>query len=160
MKAASKGSRSLGPARQLVEQCTGFEEFAPDLFERGAGVRLGWARPGAARRKAGAWRRVRSRAGIHRKEARPARRIACRRALSAGDAQELLHAADRIAVLVQALADAAQQNDVFRPVVASAATALQRLQLGELRFPEAQDMRRQIEVVGDLADGAERRGAF
>ena len=48
-----------------------------------------------------------------------------------------------------------QQVDVVGPVVAPAAAALQRLDLGEAGLPEAQHVLRQVEVVGDLADGAE-----
>src|SRR5437763_345796 len=70
--------------------------------------------------------------------------------------QQLLDAADRVAFLVKALPDMAQQLDVFRAVIAPAAASLQRFQLGEFGFPEAQHMRRDIEILGDLADRAER----
>jgi hypothetical protein len=58
------------------------------------------------------------------------------------------------------MADAAQQVDVVGTIVAPAAAALQRSDLGETRFPEAQDVLRQVEVVGDLADSAEGVRAF
>src|SRR6185312_7568459 len=71
-------------------------------------------------------------------------------------AQDALHAADCVSLPVEEMADAAQQVDVVRPIVAPATAALHRLDLVETRFPESQNVLRQIELVGDLADGAKR----
>jgi hypothetical protein len=71
-------------------------------------------------------------------------------------AQDLLHALDRVALGVQQLADAAQQLEILRPVIAPAAAALHRPDLRELDLPEPQDVLGHLEVVGDLADRAER----
>src|SRR5262245_8780655 len=70
-------------------------------------------------------------------------------------AQDPLHAADRVALAVQEVADAAEEIDVVRPVVAAAAAALHRADLGEAAFPEAQHVLRHVEIVSDFADGAE-----
>ncbi|MNT85469.1 hypothetical protein D3C72_2256420 [compost metagenome] len=56
--------------------------------------------------------------------------------------------------------DALQQVDILGPIVAPAAAALHRLDLLEARFPETQHVLWQIEIVGDLADGAKSVGAF
>jgi hypothetical protein len=58
------------------------------------------------------------------------------------------------------MADAAQEIDIIRPVIASAAAALERADLREPGFPETQDVLRQIEIVCDLADRAKGVGAF
>src|SRR4051812_22855556 len=68
--------------------------------------------------------------------------------------QDALHAADRVALAVEQMPDAAQEVDVFRPVIAPAAAALHRLDLAEAALPKPKHVLRQIEVVGDLADGA------
>ena len=69
--------------------------------------------------------------------------------------QDPLRTADRVALAVEQMADAAQQIDVVGPVVAPAAAALHRLDLLEARFPEAQHVLRQVEIVRDFADGPE-----
>ncbi len=69
--------------------------------------------------------------------------------------QDSLHAADGVALAVQEAADALEQVDVVGAVIAAAAAALHRLDLGETRLPEPQHMLGNVEVVGDLADGAE-----
>ena len=69
--------------------------------------------------------------------------------------QDALNPADGIALAIKQVANAAQQVDVIRPVIASAAAALERLDLGETTFPKSQDVLRDLEVVSDLADGAE-----
>src|SRR5712692_7294135 len=74
--------------------------------------------------------------------------------------QDLLHAPDRIALAVEQMPNAAQEIDVVVAIVAPAAAAFQRLDLSEAGFPEAQDMLRQVEVIGDLADGTERVWSF
>src|SRR5690606_21915461 len=68
--------------------------------------------------------------------------------------EKLLHALDRVAVIVEQMADAFQEVDVFRPVIAAAASPLHRLNLRKPRLPETQDMLWEIEVFGDLADGS------
>ncbi|CDX31595.1 hypothetical protein MPLDJ20_140340 [Mesorhizobium plurifarium] len=75
-------------------------------------------------------------------------------------AQQLLHAFDRIALIVEHMPDALDQLNVLRPVVAPAAAALHRLDLGEARLPETQHVLRQVEVFRDFADGAESVGAL
>ena len=69
--------------------------------------------------------------------------------------QQLLDAADRIAVLVEQAVDAPGQRDVVGPVIAAVAGALQRPQLREARLPIAQDMLRDAEVAGEFADRPE-----
>ena len=71
-------------------------------------------------------------------------------------AQQLLHALDGIALVVEHVADAFDQLDILRPVVAPATAAFQRLDLGEAGLPETQHMLRQIEIVSDFADRTER----
>ena len=58
------------------------------------------------------------------------------------------------------MTDAAQQVDIVGTIITATAAALQRADLGEAGFPETQDVLRQVEVVGDLADGAEGVRAF
>lgn len=74
--------------------------------------------------------------------------------------QDPLHALDRVALAVEEMANAAQEVDIVWAIIASATTALQRPDLREPGFPETQDVLRQIEVVGDLADRAEGVRAF
>src|SRR5207245_2659267 len=50
--------------------------------------------------------------------------------------------------------------DIVGPVIAAAAAAFQRLDLGKARLPEAQHVLRQIEILGDFADRPECFGAF
>ena len=66
-----------------------------------------------------------------------------------------LHAADRVALAVQQVTHAAQQIDIVRAVIAPAAAALHRADLREAALPEPQHMLRHIDLVSDLADGAE-----
>ncbi len=75
-------------------------------------------------------------------------------------AQQLLHALDGVALVVEHVADALDQLDILRAVVAAAAAALHRLDLREARLPEAQHMLRQVEIFGHFADGAEGVGAL
>lgn len=74
--------------------------------------------------------------------------------------QDPLDALDRVPLAVEKMADAAQEIDIIRPVIASAAAALERADLREPGFPETQDVLRQIEIVCDLADRAKGVGAF
>jgi hypothetical protein len=69
--------------------------------------------------------------------------------------QDPLHAADRIALAIQEAADALEQVDVVRAIVAAAAATLHRLDLREPRLPEAQHMLGDVELVSYLADGTE-----
>ena len=70
-------------------------------------------------------------------------------------AQDALHAADRVALAVQQMLDAAQQLGVFRTVIPPSAAALHRFDLAEARLPEPQNVLRQVEFVRDFADGTE-----
>src|SRR6185437_4884685 len=70
-------------------------------------------------------------------------------------AEQPLHPLDRVAVLIKALPDPAQEDDILRPVIAPAAAPFQRLHLSELRFPETQHVLRDFELLGDLADRPE-----
>jgi hypothetical protein len=45
------------------------------------------------------------------------------------------------------MSDLPQQVDVLWPIVTAATTALERLDLGKFRFPEAQHMRRKIKLL-------------
>ena len=69
--------------------------------------------------------------------------------------QQLLDAADRVAVLIEQFVDAPRQRDIVRPVIAPVARALQRLQLRKARFPVTQDVLRDPEVSGEFADRPE-----
>ena len=69
--------------------------------------------------------------------------------------EQLLDAADRIAVLVEQAVDAPRQRDVVGPVIAAVAGALQRPQLREARLPIAQDVLRNAELGRKLADRPE-----
>ena len=53
-----------------------------------------------------------------------------------------------------------EQIDIVGPVVAAAAGALQRIDLREFRFPEAQHVLRHVELFGHFADSAERVRRF
>jgi len=75
-------------------------------------------------------------------------------------AHQPLHALDRVAVRIEQLADPGEKFHVLRPVVAPAAATLQRPDLRKLALPEAQDVLRNVELLGDLADGAEGRRRF
>src|SRR5882724_9104319 len=70
--------------------------------------------------------------------------------------QDPLHPADGVALTVQKPANAPEQIDIVRAVVAAAPAPLHRLDLGEPGLPEPQHMLGDVEVVGDLADGSER----
>src|SRR5207302_4150603 len=67
---------------------------------------------------------------------------------------------DGVALVVEHVADALDQFDILRPIVTTPAAALHRLDLGETRFPEAQHMLRQIEILSDLADSTKGVGAL
>src|SRR6185312_5421787 len=68
-------------------------------------------------------------------------------------AQDALHAADGVTLAVEQMADATQQLDVIRPIIATAAAPLHRIDIAEARLPETQYVLRQIELVRNLADG-------
>src|SRR5690606_41600806 len=102
----------------------------------------GGARPGRLRRGAG----LRARPGIP---------DAVDDVVDALLAQDLLHAADGVALAVQEMADATQEVDVVGPVVPPPAAALHRLDLGELALPEPQHMLGNIEFGGYFTDGPE-----
>jgi hypothetical protein len=75
-------------------------------------------------------------------------------------AQDALHAADGIALAIEQVAYAAQQVDVVGTVVAPAAAALERADLGEAALPEAQYVLRDADLLSNFADGAERVRRF
>src|ERR1700733_6372660 len=70
--------------------------------------------------------------------------------------ENALHATDGVALAIQQAADAPEQIDIIGAVVATAAAALHRLDLGKPCLPEPQDVLGNVEVVGDLANGSER----
>ena len=67
-------------------------------------------------------------------------------------AQQALDTLDGIAFAVEQIADAAQQVDVFGPVIAASAAAFQGPDLAELAFPKPQDVLRNVEFPADFAD--------
>src|SRR6185503_19920470 len=66
--------------------------------------------------------------------------------------EDPLRTADRIALAVEQMADAAQEVDIVGAVIAPAAAALQRPDLLEAGFPESQHVLRQVEIVRDFTD--------
>jgi hypothetical protein len=64
--------------------------------------------------------------------------------------EDLLDALDGKSLIIQQMTDAAEQQDVFGAVVASAATAFQGLDGGEAGFPESEDVLRKIEFFRGL----------
>src|SRR3984893_16785963 len=70
--------------------------------------------------------------------------------------ENALHPADGVTLAVQKTADAPEQVDIVRAVVAPAAAPLHRLDLGAPGLPEPQHVLGDVEVGGDLADGPER----
>ena len=97
-------------------------------------------------------------------QARPSAAVAAasRRRMAASTrallvAQQLLHAADGIAFLVEQAVDAPRELDVGGPVIAAVAGALHRPQLREARFPIAQDMLGDAKLLRQFADRLEER---
>jgi hypothetical protein len=74
--------------------------------------------------------------------------------------KDLLGALDGHAVVVEQLADSAQQQHVGRAVIAPPTGALHGFDLGEFAFPEPQDMGLNAQPVRDFADGAKGVGRF
>src|SRR4029077_21232205 len=70
-------------------------------------------------------------------------------------AQDALYATNGVALAVEKVSHAVQQVDVVGPVVAPPAAPFQRPDLREAAFPEAQDMLRNVDLLGHLADRAE-----
>ena len=70
-------------------------------------------------------------------------------------AQDALNPADGVAVAVEQMPNTAQKIDILRAIIAPAAAALHRLDVGKAALPEPQHMLRQIELVCDLADRPE-----
>src|ERR1044072_5601580 len=66
--------------------------------------------------------------------------------------EDALRAADRVALAIEQMADAAQKVDGVGSVIAAAARALQRPDLVEAGFPESQHVLRQVEIVRDFTD--------
>ena len=75
-------------------------------------------------------------------------------------AQVLAGARDRESLLVEQLLDAQDVFDIPLAIHALSRAAFYRLQLRELGLPETQHMGGQIEILGSLADRAERGIAF
>ena len=71
-------------------------------------------------------------------------------------AEQALNTADGVALHIQQVADGGQQREVFGAVVAATPTALQRLDLRELGFPEPQHVLGDVQLFGSFADIAER----
>src|SRR3546814_418436 len=69
--------------------------------------------------------------------------------------QQLLDAADRIAVAVQELVDAVRERHIGGAIITAVAGALERTQLREARLPIAQYMLRKAEIACQLADRSE-----
>jgi hypothetical protein len=67
--------------------------------------------------------------------------------------QQLLHATDGIALLIEEAVDLADEFDVGRPVISTIAGALHRLQLWEAGLPVAQDMLGDAELLRQFANG-------
>ncbi|CAH1676285.1 hypothetical protein CHELA20_51470 [Hyphomicrobiales bacterium] len=74
--------------------------------------------------------------------------------------QDALDTLDRVAFTVQQMADTAKKLDIIGAIVASPTTTLERLDLCETRFPETQDVLRNVEFFPDFADGAKGVWAF
>src|SRR4051794_32945756 len=70
--------------------------------------------------------------------------------------EDPLHAADGVALAVEETADTLEQVDVVGAIIAAAAAALHRLDLGETRLPEPQHVLRNVEFLRYFADGSER----
>ena len=140
------------PREQLVEQSPDFQELALHFLQS---CLQGLSRGGGSRRSS---RQIRYR--IERKQG-------CRRVFldpppcsflvprDAGLPEQLLDPAYRVSLLIQELSDLPQQLNVLRPIITAAASAFQRFDLTETGFPETEDMLRQVEVIGDLANGTE-----
>ena len=71
-------------------------------------------------------------------------------------AEMLLRTLDGKAFLVEKVANPLQQRHIVRPVITTAATALQRTKRTEFRLPEAENVRRDIKMLGYLGNRAER----
>ena len=69
-------------------------------------------------------------------------------------AKQLLDPADGISFLIQEMADLPEQIDVLRPIVAAPTTALERLDLRKFGLPEAEHVRRKVELFGNFSGGA------
>ena len=70
--------------------------------------------------------------------------------------EQLLHALDRVALVVQEAPDELQPLDVFGPVIAPSPRPLQRPDLRKPRLPEAQHVLRQIHRLRRLHGSFER----
>src|SRR3954470_8673020 len=166
-------SSGLRSSQQRIEQGTGFEQLTADLVE--FGPRLGIERLRfalRARQRGGAPPRCRINIGLRRsagsgigsrgrrERAADVRILAGRDGTWRAILQQLLDAPDRVSVLIEPLPDPTQQPDILGPVIASAAAAFHGSELRKLRLPETQYMRRKVEFVGNLSDGAKRGGAF
>ena len=73
-------------------------------------------------------------------------------------AQQLLHAADRVAFLVEQAVDSPRELDIGRAVIAAVAGALHRPQLREARFPIAQDVLGDAQLLRQFANRQKSAG--
>src|SRR6056297_3425880 len=67
--------------------------------------------------------------------------------------ENALNALDRVAFGIEQAADALEQIDIARTIIAPPARPLERFDLRESCFPEAQHMLGQVEILSDFADG-------
>src|SRR6266436_7263832 len=69
--------------------------------------------------------------------------------------EETLDAPDRVTLTIQKMANAAQEIEIVRPVIAATAATLHRPDLAEATFPEPQYMLRNLKLLRHFADGPE-----
>jgi len=72
--------------------------------------------------------------------------------------QDLLHAANGVALKMQQVPDAPQQIEILGTIVPAPAPALHGLDLGELLLPEPEDVLRNVQFFRNLADCSEGFG--
>ena len=75
-------------------------------------------------------------------------------------AQNALYAANGIALAIKQVPHTAQEVDIFGAVITSATAALERPYLRKAAFPEPQHVLRDVDLFGNLADGAKRVRGF
>lgn len=66
--------------------------------------------------------------------------------------QQFLNTLDSVTIDIEKVSDAPQKLHIIGAVITPPATTLHRPDLREFRFPEPQDMLRQIKLIGHLAD--------
>ena len=75
-------------------------------------------------------------------------------------AEQFLHTADGVTLVGQQIMDSPRQIGIGGAIITAIAGALERLQLGEFRFPIAQDVLGDPELTGQFADRLERARIF